>query len=112
MQLSGRRSLEDEHGRLRYRPCSGSGRSVNTSSARMGTESESPPKITRGNAPVVLCSSSSGMRRDTLSEVSWEASISNELWQDRSWTCQDMLDAILKVGMGMIPAQYLVVLLY
>jgi hypothetical protein len=79
VQLSGRRSLEDEHGRLRYKPCNGSGRSVNTSSARMGTDSESPPKITKRNAPVDLCSSSSGMRRETLREVSWEASISNEL---------------------------------
>jgi hypothetical protein len=59
VELSGSLSLEVEHGRLRYRPLRGSGRSLKRSSARMGTDSPSPPKTTRRKAPLVLWSLSS-----------------------------------------------------
>jgi hypothetical protein len=91
VELSGSLSLEVEHGRLRYRPLRGSGRSLKRSSARMGTDSPSPPKTTRRKAPLVLCSLSSGMRRTTLRVVSSVQSIVKELKQSRFWTCQDML---------------------
>ena len=78
VELSGRRSLEAEQGRLRYNPFSWSGRSLNRSSARTGTESVSPPYMTRRNSPVFLWSELRGMRSETLREVSSVLSISKD----------------------------------